>query len=72
MPANDHRLVDGLSIGEVVALVRRAVATGRAAGINVTIFNPDLDWDGSITRRIVDMLAAALAPLPAVKRAGNQ
>ncbi len=72
MPANDHRLADGLSIGEVVALVRRAVATDRAAGINVTIFNPDLDWDGSITRRIVDMLAAALAPLTAVKRAGNQ
>jgi len=72
MPANDHRLMDGLSIGEVVALVRRALATGHAAGINVTIFNPDLDWDGSIAQRIVDMLTAALTPpLPAAERAVN-
>ena len=72
MPANDHRLADGLSIGEVVALVRRAIATGQAAGINVTIFNPILDWDGSVARRIVDLLTAALVPLPAAKKAGNQ
>jgi arginase len=72
MPANDHRLADGLSIGEVVAMVRRAIATGQAAGINVTIFNPDLDWDGSVARRITDMLAAALVPAPAVRKAGNQ
>ncbi len=67
MPANDHRLADGLSIGETVAMVRRAIATGLAAGINVTIFNPDLDWDGSVARRIVELLGAALAPLPAAK-----
>jgi arginase len=72
MPANDHRLTDGLSIGEVVAMVRRAVATGQAAGINVTIFNPDLDWDGSIARQIVDMLTAALTAAPALRKAGNQ
>ncbi|HYV88949.1 MAG TPA: arginase family protein [Candidatus Polarisedimenticolia bacterium] len=72
MPANDHRLADGLSIGEVVAIVRRAIATGQAAGINVTIFNPDLDWDGSVARRITDMLAAALAPAAALRKAGNQ
>ena len=72
MPANDHRLADGLSIGEVVALVRRAIATGQAAGINVTIFNPDLDWDGSVARRIVDMLVAALAPVTALRRASSQ
>lgn len=72
MPANDHRLADGLSIGEVVALLRRAMATGHAAGINVTIFNPTLDWDGSVARRIVDMLGAALAPAPVAKKAGSQ
>jgi arginase len=72
MPANDHRLADGLSIGEVVAMVRRAIATGKAAGINVTIFNPDLDWDGSVARRIVNMLTAALQPAPSLRRAGNQ
>ena len=72
MPANDHRLADGLSIGEVVALVRRAIATGQAVGINVTIFNPDLDWDGSVARRIVDMLVAALAPAAALRRASSQ
>jgi arginase len=72
MPANDHRLADGLSIGEVVALVRRALATGLAAGINVTIFNPILDWDGSVARRIVDLLGAALVPTPLAKMAGNR
>ena len=72
MPANDHRLADGLSIGEVVAMVRRAITTGQAIGINVTIFNPDLDWDGSVARRIVDMLTAALQPASSLRRAGNQ
>jgi arginase len=70
MPANDHRLADGLSIGEVVALIRHATATGQAAGINVTIFNPILDWDGSVARRIVDMLVAAFDPTQMTRKVG--
>ena len=58
--AVDYRMPDGLAIGEVVEILRRALLTGKAAGLNVTILNPTLDWDGSQSRRVVDMLGTAL------------
>ena len=59
-PAVDYRLHDGLSVGEVVAAIRRAVKTGGVRGVNVTIFNPTLDWDGSQAKLLVNLLGAAL------------
>jgi hypothetical protein len=37
------------------------VATGHMVGLEVTIFNPSLDGDGSLARALVGCLARALA-----------
>jgi hypothetical protein len=36
------------------------MATGQAVGVNVGIFNPAFDEDGSIARRLVSCLVAGL------------
>ena len=60
MPAVDHRAPGGLHVDEVSRILQAALATGRAVGIELTIFNPSLDPDGSRARILVDMLAAGL------------
>lgn len=61
MPAVDYRQPDGLSHDELVAALRAALATGRVAGIDVTIYNPNLD-DADLTagRGLVECLARGL------------
>ena len=60
MPAVDFRVPDGLSWGELDIALRLALASGKAAGLEITIYNPRLDADGSAGRGLVDVLAAAL------------
>jgi arginase len=60
MPAVDYRIPDGLRWDELVAILRRAITTGKALGIDVTIFNPKLDESGSIARRFVEALGDGL------------
>jgi arginase len=62
MPAVDYRMPDGLSWDELAAVLRAFVSSGRAVGINVTIFNPKLDCDGSIARAFIEALARGLKP----------
>jgi arginase len=62
MPPVDHRLPDGLSWDELTVVLRLAVMTGRAIGVEVAIFNPTLDADGHIGRALVDRLVAGLSP----------
>jgi arginase len=62
MPAVDYRLPGGLSWDELAAVLGVAVASDRAAGMEVTIFNPTLDPDGRIARALVDALVAGLSP----------
>lgn len=62
LSAVDYRLPGGLSAGEVVSLIRRATATGALIGMDVTILNPTLDWDGRETKLMVDLISAALKP----------
>jgi arginase len=64
MPAVDYRLPGGLTWRELETVIQRAVATGHVVGIEVTIFNPSLDGDGSIARALVGCLARALASGP--------
>jgi arginase len=59
MPAVDYRMPGGLSWDELVAVLRAGVSGG-AVGVNVTIFNPELDGGGSIARAFVDALARGL------------
>lgn len=62
MPAVDYRLPDGLRWDELEALIGTATASGRVVGVEITIFNPTLDPDGSIARALVACLARALVP----------
>lgn len=60
MPAVDFRVPDGLSWDELDIALRLALASGKAAGLEITIYNPRLDADGSAGRGLADVLAAAL------------
>ena len=62
MPAVDYRMPDGLSAQEVTYVLHAALATGRAVGLEVTIYNPALDHDGAAGKELAGILAAALAP----------
>lgn len=67
MPAVDYRIPGGLGWDELALAVRAAVGSGRAQGMEITIFNPRLDNDGSIASALVACLAKGLGrdPLPA-------
>jgi arginase len=60
MPAVEYHLPGGLSWDELSATLRALMATGQAVGVNVGIFNPAMDADGSIARRLVSCLVAGL------------
>ncbi len=61
MPAVDYRLSGGLGFKDVSQLLQMLLGSGKAVGIDITIFNPKLDPDGSIARKLVSSLAAGLA-----------
>jgi arginase len=61
MPAVDSRQPDGLSYSELDALLRPVFDTGMAVGMNVTIYDPDRDPDGSAGRALVDGLVRLLS-----------
>ena len=60
MPAVDYRMPGGLSLDELAKILQVAIASGRAIGLNITIFNPKLDNDGSIAAAFVDALIKGL------------
>jgi arginase len=60
MPAVDYRMPAGLSWSELEIVLRTALRSGKAVGLEVTIFNPRLDLDGHIARDLVASLAAAM------------
>jgi arginase len=60
MPAVDHRLGGGLSWEEVEHLLRTALDSPKALGLQIVSFNPRLDRDGTLAARFVEMLVAVL------------
>jgi arginase len=60
MPAVDYRLPGGLSWDELETVLAAAIATSRAVGLELTIFNPALDTDGVIIRTLVAGLGRVL------------
>jgi arginase len=60
MPAVDYRMPGGLSFEELTALLQALLRTGLAAGMDVTIFNPSLDRDGTIAKNLASAIAAGL------------
>ena len=60
MPAVDYRIAGGLSWDELASALQIAIGSGRAVGIEMTIYNPSLDVDGAAGRGLVSTLSRAL------------
>jgi arginase len=63
MPAVDYRLPGGLAWEELGTVMRMAIESGRAAGLEVTIYNPKLDATGAGARGLTDVICGAFARL---------
>jgi arginase len=61
MPAVDFRLPDGLTPDELRVVLRRALESGRAMGLEITIYNPALDPDRRAGRLLTDLLVDVLS-----------
>ncbi|WP_225826506.1 arginase family protein [Streptomyces naphthomycinicus] len=59
MPAVDSPDPDGLLPDEVTALLRPLIRSPRCVGLNVTIYDPDLDPDGGAGALLTDLVVAA-------------
>ena len=64
MPAVGYRMPDGLSWQELETILNAAMRSGRALGIDITIFEPKLDKTGAIARDLVNSLARGLVRSP--------
>jgi len=62
MPAVDYRMPDGLTWDELRTALEVALASGRAVGIEITIYNPSLDESGASGRDLSRTLVRALKP----------
>ncbi len=60
MPAVDSPETDGLDFDKLGDLLSDLVGDPKAAGIDITIYDPDLDPDGEHALTITDMLVKAL------------
>ncbi len=61
MPAVDSRAPDGLSYAELAGLVGPLLRSDLAVGMELTIFDPDLDPDGRIAAEFTDALVRTFA-----------
>jgi arginase len=61
MPAVDYRMKDGINFAELSKLLKILLKSGQAVGMDITIFNPTLDKDGSITGNLVSSLVKGLS-----------
>ena len=62
MPAVDSRQPGGLSYDDLDALLGPIFQTGRIAGMQVTIYDPDRDADGVAGRTLADFLVRLFGP----------
>ncbi|AIF83052.1 arginase family hydrolase, arginase/agmainase/formiminoglutamate hydrolase [Candidatus Nitrososphaera evergladensis SR1] len=63
MPAVDYRMKDGggLNFTELGEILKVLFKSGRVVGMDITIFNPNLDRDGSIARKLVSSIVTGLS-----------
>ena len=61
MPAVDYRLPGGITFAELSNLLKLLLSSKKAVGISITIFNPTLDKDGTITRNFVSSIVVGLS-----------
>lgn len=65
MPAVDSPMPDGSDVDELVNLVAPLVRHPKALGLQLTIYDPQLDPDGACAERLVTFLERALTGAPA-------
>ena len=65
MPAVDYRHPGGISWQEAEQILGGLLASNRARGLEVTIFNPRLDPDGHIAQRLSDLITDTILQRPA-------
>ncbi|WP_341483411.1 arginase family protein [Micromonospora cathayae] len=65
MPAVDAPDPGGIAFAELEILIAGLVDTPHCLGLEVTVFDPDYDPDGSYAAEIVNTLVAGLAPVSA-------
>jgi arginase len=63
LPAVDSPFPGGLSFEELSALLR-TLLDGPVVGVQITVFDPDLDPDGSQAGALTDCLVSSLRPRP--------
>ncbi|MFG2292523.1 arginase family protein [Streptomyces sp. NPDC048603] len=61
MPAVDSPDPGGLFPAELAGLLRTLLASPRCVGLNVTIYDPDLDPDGTAAALLTDLVVGAVA-----------
>jgi arginase len=61
MPAVDFRVPGGLSPQELATVLTTALRSGRAVGLEITIYNPALDVDGKAGKLLADLLVHVLS-----------
>jgi arginase len=61
MPAVDSPNPDGLSFDQLEVILAHLLASPRAVGLELTIYDPDLDPDGRFGRALADSLVRAFA-----------
>ncbi|MFE0254016.1 arginase family protein [Streptomyces sp. NPDC059010] len=60
MPAVDSPDPEGLTPDELVALLRPLLGSGHCVGLNITIYDPDLDPEGTAGALLTDIVVTAL------------
>ena len=63
MPAVDAPDPGGIAFAELELLLSGLVDTPRCLGVEITVFDPDYDPDGSYAAEIVETVVAGLAPV---------
>jgi arginase len=61
MSAVDYRLLGGITFSELTNLLELLILSKKAVGMSITIFNPTLDKDGSMTRNFVSSIVEGLS-----------
>jgi arginase len=64
MQAVDDPRPNGLTCDELTVALRTALASGRAVGLQLAIYNPDFDPAGSNGRALATAIHNALSPKP--------
>ncbi|WP_200841930.1 arginase family protein [Actinomadura sp. K4S16] len=61
MPAVDSPNPDGLSFEELTSVLRTLVASPRAVGVHIAIYDPELDPDGVAGAALTETIVAAFS-----------